>query len=85
MLQKFSEEAFLCELSDTLNHFRVSLINCDQYFDRWTQILMFVLNEHAPVKTKRVKRSSQPEWISDEIKTAIKKRDTFHNAKLERV
>ena len=79
--KKFSDEAFLCKLSDTLNHFRVSQIDCDLNFDRWTQILMFVLNKHAPVKTKRVKRSSQPEWISDEIKTAIKKRDTFHNAK----
>ena len=46
---------------------------------------MMVLNKHTPVKTKRVKRNTQPEWISDEIKTVIKKRDTFHSTKkLER-
>ena len=78
--KKFSDEAFLCELSDTLHHFRVSQIDCNQNVDRWTQILMFFC-KHAPVKTKRVKRSSQPGWISDDIKTAINKHDTFHNAK----
>ena len=42
---------------------------------------MMVLDKHAPVKTKRVKRNNQPESISDEIKTAIKKRDVFHKTK----
>lgn len=33
-------------------------------------------NRHAPFKTKRVKRSNLPEWINDDIKAAVRQRDT---------
>ena len=79
--KKFSDDAFLNELSNALSSFQVNQADCDQNFERWTQILMMVLNKHAPMKTKRVKRNRQPEWLNDEIKSAIKKRDTYHNAK----
>ena len=39
---------------------------------------MEVLNRHAPLKNKRVKRETQPEWLNDCIKSASKKRDYYH-------
>ena len=37
-----------------------------------------VLNSHAPLKKKRVKRLHQPEWFTDEFSDAIKKRNNLH-------
>ena len=42
---------------------------------------MKIFNKHAPLKLKRVKSETQPEWHNDEIKLARKKRDAFHKAK----
>ena len=38
----FSDEAFLSELSDRINTFRVSQTDCDQNFEKWTQSFMTV-------------------------------------------
>ena len=67
---KFSDDAFLNELSNALSSFQVNQTDCDQNFERWTQILMMVLNKHAPVKANRSKRNRQPEWLNDVIKSA---------------
>ena len=55
-------------------------------FEAWTTTFMKVYNKdrynkHAPIKTKRVKHETQPEWINAEIKTAIKTRDTYNKSK----
>ncbi|MCU7800963.1 MAG: reverse transcriptase family protein [gamma proteobacterium symbiont of Lucinoma myriamae] len=42
---------------------------------------MTVLNKHAPIKSKRVKRETQPEWFNVDIKNAIRNRDTHHQKK----
>ena len=42
---------------------------------------MQVFNKHAPVKSKRVKRETQPDWYNDEIKNATKNRDESHKKK----
>ena len=39
---------------------------------------MTILNKHAPLKTKRVKRNNQPAWMNDDIKVAITQRDNNH-------
>ena len=33
------------------------------------------------MKTKRIKKETQPEWLSDDIKEAIRKRDGHHKNK----
>ena len=53
----------------------------DTIFTDWNKIFLTVLDKHAPVKTKRVKKDTQPEWFNDEIKEAIKKRDAYHKNK----
>lgn len=49
-----------------------------QYF---YNVLNRVLNKHAPMKEKRVKRDHQPKWFDSEVKEAIHKRDQFHKNK----
>ena len=39
---------------------------------------MTILNKHAPLKTKRVKRNNQPGWMNDGIKVPITQRDINH-------
>ncbi|MCW4336379.1 MAG: reverse transcriptase domain-containing protein [Candidatus Thiodiazotropha endolucinida] len=74
----FSDDIFLKELSDALQTFNVTQNNPNENFDSWTNILFTILNKHAPLKTKRVKRNNQPGWMNDDIKVAITQRDINH-------
>ena len=38
-------------------------------------------NKHAPVESKRVKRETQPNCYTDDIKNATKNRDESHKKK----
>ena len=42
---------------------------------------MAVFDTQAPIRQKRVKRETQPEWINDAIKTAMKQRNKYHSLK----
>ena len=42
---------------------------------------MSVFDKHAPLKTKRVRKETQPERYDEKIKTASKTRDMHHNAR----
>ena len=44
----------------------------------WSTLFLDVLNEHAPIKSRRVKRKSQPDWFNVEILEGIVKRELFH-------
>ena len=44
----------------------------------WYTSFLSIIDKHAPLKIKRVKYSKQPEWLSDDIKTAQEKRNHFH-------
>ena len=50
-------------------------------YENWTAAFMKIFNRHAPLKSKRVKHETQPEWHSDEIKPARKKRHSSHRDK----
>ena len=41
---------------------------------------MQVFNKHAPVKSKRVKRETQPDWYNVDIKNATKNIDESHKS-----
>ena len=42
---------------------------------------MTVFDKHAPIKTKRVKKESQPDWYNEDIKFASKQRDMYHKSR----
>ena len=44
-------------------------------------ILQPIVNKHAPLKIKRVRHKTQPQWYSDNIKNARINRDLFHKQK----
>ena len=52
LFKMFSEEIFLSELSNALQSFSVTATDSHQNFTRWTQVVMSILNKHAPFKTK---------------------------------
>ena len=53
----------------------LELYQCDSHknFREWNSAFMQVFNTHAPVKSKRVKRETQPVWHTDDIKNATEK------------
>ena len=46
----------------------------------WYNVIMIVLNKHAPFIKKRVKRIHQPEWYNEDIREARIIRDHFKKA-----
>ena len=48
--------------------------------DMWYTLFLSEINKHAPLKTKRIRYAHQPEWLTDEIKYAQKKRNHFHKS-----
>ena len=77
-MKHFDENKFLDELSNqpwsTVDMFEDLDNSVDVFIDTFTKIL----NKHAPQRKKRVKRVSQPGWMSQEITHAIRLRDKFH-------
>ena len=49
--------------------------NIDDQLDTWQKLFISVVDEHAPRKSKRVRKQRQPEWMSPEILKCINERD----------
>ena len=45
--------------------------------DVWYKLFMDVVDPHAPLTERRVKHRKKPEWLTEDIKQAMKSRDTF--------
>ena len=41
----------------------------------WNSLFLEIVNKHTPIKTYRVKRQYQPEWLTTDILECMKKRD----------
>ena len=71
---KFDSLKFRNELStlswDTLNNYS----DPESMWQAWKNMFLSVADQHAPVKTKRVRRTASP-WLTHEIKLLIIKRD----------
>ena len=46
----------------------------DQALIKWEELLLKVVNQHMPVKTKRVRKKHSP-WLNEAIFKLIKERD----------
>ena len=49
----------------------------DVMIDHFEMIFLNVLNTHAPIKRRRVKHPRIPEWITEEIKAAMREIDRY--------
>ena len=43
--------------------------------DAWYSMFTRIVDKHAPIKTQRVKRNIQPDWLNSEILDSMKERD----------
>ena len=46
----------------------------DDILDAWTDLFLQVVDKNIPIKQHRVKRKTQPEWLSSDILDAMKTR-----------
>ena len=76
-LKYFDEYTFLQDLSQQPWSIIEACDDLNQCFQEFIAIFNTVLNKHAPLKSRRVKRIVQPEWINSDILDAIKTRDYF--------
>ena len=80
-MKNFDENLFLEDLEKS------PFDNIHAFDDPDESLLFFmntfsdVLNKHAPLRIKRVKRAKQSEWMNDDIKTAMRNRDFYHRIK----
>ena len=71
----FDEIMFLNDLENDLITFTANQSTVDEDFAVWHNIIMKHLNNHAPIKNKRVKCKRLPDWFSPEITHMQKRRD----------
>jgi len=58
---------------------RLCVQGSNDIVDAWYKIFNGIIDEHLPLKQKRVKRKAQPKWFNAEILKGIKARDKFLN------
>ncbi|CAB4022001.1 Hypothetical predicted protein, partial [Paramuricea clavata] len=78
-LKNFSAEQFVADLKNIPWNTLDMFTDVNEAVEHWYSLFNDCLNNHAPLKTKRVKRVNQPEWFSCEISEAIKKRNYLHH------
>ena len=47
----------------------------DDILEAWTYLFLEVVDKHIPIKKHRVKRKTQPDWLTSDILDAMKTRD----------
>ena len=55
--------------------------NITDMVDTWNKLFLGVINKHAPIREKRVKYPTIPEWWNEDIELAIKIRDKYKKGK----
>ncbi|CAC5369237.1 unnamed protein product [Mytilus coruscus] len=75
---KFNKEKFIEDLKAKNFNEILYFDNPDHALDAWYSKLLNVLNKHAPIITKRVKKKSQPKWLNQDINQLRAIRDFYH-------
>jgi exonuclease III len=77
-MKRFNHELFLQDMAQVPWHIVESYPEPDDALGIWYKLFNQVLDAHAPVRRKRVKRWHQPKWITPAIIEAIHIRDHMH-------
>ncbi|MCG8066696.1 MAG: hypothetical protein JAY84_02445 [Candidatus Thiodiazotropha taylori] len=75
---KFDDAKFLDELNLEIGKFKCSQTDSSSNFATWNAIFLAILNKHAPIKEKRVKRGNKSSWLTEEITRAQNNRNYYH-------
>ena len=76
--KNFEDSKFLDQLHKKIENFKCTQTYTNLNFSTWNELFLSVLDEHAPIKEKRVKRDTKPAWLNEEITIAQRKRDYYH-------
>lgn len=77
--KNFDEDLFLADLRTVPWSVLDTYDDPSDALDTWYSLFLDVVNLHAPLRSERVKKKKQPEWMSDEIVKAMSQRDHFHS------
>ena len=73
--KNFDESKFICDMCEvpweTIEYFN----DIDEIVEVWNKMFLEVVNKHAPLKSHRIKRKYQPDWLTPQILDCIKERD----------
>ena len=72
---KFNEHNFLTDLINSPINNVYNHTDPEDALEFWTQTFNSVYDQHAPFKTRRVKHTPKPKWLTREIEEACHKRD----------
>ena len=71
----FNENVFINDLSIDLNNFNISSFNINDAISEWSNIVLKHLDNHAPIKIKRLKTKRLSDWYNDDTEISRKQRD----------
>ncbi|CAB3983518.1 RNA-directed DNA polymerase from mobile element jockey [Paramuricea clavata] len=74
-LKSLNNELFAKDLSEAPWDSAFVFEDTDDIVDSWYSIFINILNKHAPIISKRVKRKIQPKWFTNDITDEIQIRD----------
>ena len=79
--KNFDEKAFLADLEVVPWSVIEQFDDVDDALDTWEKLFMEVVNMHAPLRERRVKRPRQPGWLTEDITEAMDKRDSLKQSR----
>ena len=75
--KSFDESAFVSDLENQPWSVIDIFDNANDALDYFSTLFNSVLSKHAPEKKKRVKKAKQPNWMTQDISDAMRKRDGY--------
>ena len=63
----FDENKFISDIANGLDAFAADKSSIDEDLNIWYSFLFKHLNNHAPIKSKRVKSKRMPDWFTPDI------------------
>ena len=79
--KKFNENNFLRDLSEAPFMDVYQYDDPNQALSAWYRVFLPILDKHAPIRRKRVKHTSHPPWLNQDIIQAMKYRDDLRRQK----
>ena len=73
--KNFNELNFLNDLNAVPCEIIENFYDIDDIVSSWMLLFTEIFDKHAPIKTQRIKRKYQPEWLTPEILDLIKERN----------
>jgi len=80
-MKKFDKDSFLADLASTPFGNVYSYDNPDDALSAWYQLFLGVLDRHAPLRQRRVKKEKYPQWLTKDIIDAMAIRDELKRNK----